>query len=330
MYNAEVTSGQFGSPGIAGGIVPPPSHRYQCKVRKPADFDEFWRGVMAQAAAIPLAPEMVLDPMRSSEDVEVYRVFYDSLDDLRIAGWYCLPASRQEPLPGLLNPPGYKGDPGIPKAWSSKGYAALAVAPRGKVGSNRQFNPGYPGLLTHNIVDRNTYGYKGFFVDAWRGVDFLLSRPEVDSARIGVTGSSQGGGLTITTAAMRPEIKAAAAGAPYLCGFIDAIGLTDTYPYQEINDYLSLHPDSRDDVESTLAYFDGINFADKVLCPVVVNIGLQDNVCPPETGFGVFDAISSPEKRLHPYEGQGHSAGSHVHAAIIDEFLQQYLEPARK
>ena len=94
--------------------------------------------------------------------------------------------------------PGYQMDPPIPKEWARKGYIALSVAPRGKLRSNRQFNPGYPNLLTHNIVDRHTYAYRGFYVDTWRGIDFLLSRPEVEGTRIGVAGSSQGGGLVIT------------------------------------------------------------------------------------------------------------------------------------
>ena len=139
-----------------------------------------------------------------------------------------------------------------------KGYAALSVAPRGKLRSNQQFNPGYPGLLTHNITDRNTYSYRGFYVDAGRAVDFLLGRPEVDAARIGVTGSSQGGALTITTSALRHEIACAAAGAPYLCGFMDSARLTHSYPYQEINDYLRLYPEREEQVRRTLEYFDGI------------------------------------------------------------------------
>jgi cephalosporin-C deacetylase len=188
---------------------------YRSTVRKPDDFDAFWEGVLQQAAAIPLAPEMVLDPLRTSEDVEVFQVFYSSLDHLRIAAWYCRPARQTEPGPAVLFLPGYQMDPPIPKEWARKGYCALSVAPRGKLRSLGQFNPGYPNLLTYNIVDRHTYAYRGFYVDAWRGVDFLLSRPEVDPARLGVTGSSQGGGLAITTAAMRREIRAAAAGAPY-------------------------------------------------------------------------------------------------------------------
>jgi cephalosporin-C deacetylase len=298
---------------------------YQSKARKPDDFDAFWADVLQQASAIPLEAEVVADPLRTSDDVEVFQVFYTSLEHVRVASWYCRPARRAERTPAIMFLPGYQMDPPIPKEWARKGYIALSVAPRGKLRSHRQFNPGYPNLLTYNIVDRHTYAYRGFYVDAWRGIDVLLSRPEVDGTRIGVTGSSQGGGLTITTAAMRPEVRVAAAGAPYLCGFMDATELTHTYPYEEINDYLRLHPESRADVERTLAYFDGINFADRIACPIVVNIGLQDNVCPPETGYALFDRIGARDKQLYPYDGHGHDAGRSRHAAIVDRFFAQHL-----
>ena len=180
-------------------------------VKKPADFDAFWDGVLQQAA-VPLEPEMIPDPLRTSEDVEVFQVFYTSLEHVRIAAWYCRPTRRAERIPAVLLLPGYQADPPIPKEWALKGYGALSVAPRGKLRSNRQFNPGYPNLLTYNIVDRHTYTYRGFYVDSWRGSIFV-STPRGRPDALGVTGSSQGGGLTITTAAMRPEIRAAAAGA---------------------------------------------------------------------------------------------------------------------
>jgi cephalosporin-C deacetylase len=124
---------------------------------------------------------------------------------------------------------------------------------------------------------------------------------------------------------MREEVRAAAAGAPFLCGFVDAIELTHGYPYQEINDYLRLHTGSRHSVEETLAYFDSINFADRIRCPIIVNIGLQDNTCPPETGYALFRAIGSEKKRLYAYDGHGHDAAKHEHTAVIQEFFKEYL-----
>lgn len=300
---------------------------YITKVRKPADIDRFWEDVLAQTARIPLEPELVHDPLRSSSEVDVYQVAYTSLDRVRIAGWYALPKQRDGLLPGLLVVPGYSMEPLVPKLWAAKGYATFSVAPRGKLRSNGQFNPGYPGLLTYGIVDRNTYSYRGFYMDACRGVDFLQTRDEVDGSRLGVTGHSQGGGLSVVVSALRPEIKAATAGAPFLCGFMDALELTDSYPYQEIADYLRLNPGSRQQVEDTLAYFDGINLAHRITCPIIVSVGLQDSTCPPETGYAVFNAIASADKRMYAYDGHGHDANTHQHGAVIDAFLDKHLKP---
>lgn len=300
---------------------------YGTSVVKPADFDEFWADVLAQAAQIPLNATLTPTPLRSTPEVEVFEVHYDSLDNVRIAGWYCLPRQRSQPLPAMVFYPGYISEPTLPKGAAAQGYATFGAAPRGKLRSNQQFNPGYPGLLTHNICDPHTYGYKGFYVDAWRVIDFLLEQPEVDGSRIGIRGSSQGGALTLLVAAMRREVTAASAGAPYLAGTLDAVSLTNSQPYQEINDYLRLHPDHAAAVRATWDYYDCINFADKIQCPILVNIGLNDDVCPPETGYAVFNAIGTTEKKLYPYPGHGHDAGSYQHEAIVEAFFREKLRP---
>ena len=301
---------------------------YVSRVRKPVGFDDFWSDVLTQAAKVRLVPQDVPGApqddggtSRSSRSPTIAWTTFGWPDGTPVRGTG--PTSCRD----CSTFPGTRAIRRCPTPWARLGYAALSVAPRGKLRSNQQFNPGYPGLLTYGIVDRHTYSYRGFYVDAWRGVDFLLSLDEVDPSRIGVTGSSQGGGLTITTSAMRPEVKAAAAGAPYLCGFIDAIELTHTYPYEEINDYLRLHPESRDQVVETLAYFDGNNFAGRINCPIVVNIGLRDNVCPPETGYTLFEAVKSEEKRLYAYDGHGHDAGRAQHQPIVEAFLSKHLNP---
>ena len=302
---------------------------YACRTELPADFGRFWQDVEGQAREIGLAPHLERDRLRSDGEVTVFQAFYTSIDGVRVAGWYCLLADSAGPFPGLLKVPGYKSDPAVPKEWARLGYAALAVAPRGKLRSRSQFDPGYPGLLTHGIVDRNTYSYRGFYVDAWRGIDFLAARPEVDDSRLGVAGSSQGGALSLCTAARRPQVRAASVGAPFLVGMLDAAELTSSYPYREISDYLRLYPERRRQVEETLAYFDCINFAPEVTCPLIMNIGLRDNVCPPETGYAVFREIASRDKHLYAYPDQGHSAGRHEHDQIAARFLAAHLEPNR-
>ena len=307
-----------------------PPEAFQTSTTRPSDFDAFWAAIMAEAATIPLNPTVEHVPFRSTDEVDVFEIHYDSLDHLRVAGWYCVPKVSYvpPPYPALLIVPGYISEPTLPKSWAKLGYAAVGVAPRGKLRSNRRFNPGYPGLLVSNIVDRNTYGYRGFYVDACRAVDFVRGRPEVDTARIGVHGSSQGGALTITTAALRRDaITCAAAGAPYLCGFMDAITLTHSYPFEEINEYLRLHPDREPLVRETVAYYDGINFAPLIRCPTLIYIGLEDDVCPPETGYALYKALSCP-KELHATPHAAHDAGSYWKTPVVSAFLAKHLRPA--
>ena len=299
--------------------------RYRARVTRPADFDPFWERLLETAAGIPLCPQVEHVPMRTTEDVDVFAAHFDSLDDVRIFGWYSVPRDRPGPFPALLYVPGYISDPPLQKAWSKRGYAVLSVAPRGKIGSNAQYNPGYPGLLTHNLADRNTYAYRGFYVDAVRGVDFLLSRAEVNPGAVGVFGSSQGGGLAIVVAALHTQIAAVSAGVPFLCGILESSELTSTYPYYEIRDYLRMHPEQRDAVAETLSYFDGMNFAPRITCPIIVNLGLHDNICPPETGYAVFDALGSSDKRLYPYEKFGHDGGRVQHDPVIEAFFEKHL-----
>lgn len=307
-----------------------PAEQYGTSTTRPADFDQFWDDLLAEAAAIPLNPTLTHLPLRSTAEVEVYEIGYDSLDGVRIAGWYCVPKASflPPPYPALLIVPGYISEPTLPKSWAKLGYAAVGVAPRGKLRSNARFNPGYPGLLTHNIIDRQTYSYRGFYIDAARAVDFVLPRPEVDRSRIGVHGSSQGGALTITTAALRPDVIACgAAGAPYLCGFMDAASLTDSYPYEEINAYLRQHPERAGAVRDTLNYFDGINFAPRIRCPMLVYVGLADDVCPPETGYAFYNALDCP-KTIHAYPDCAHDSGAYWEMAHVQAFLAEHLHPA--
>jgi cephalosporin-C deacetylase len=309
--------------------MPRPSpETHPSTVVKPPDFDAFWSAVLEEADRLPLAPTFEPVPLRSTDEVDVFDVRFTSLDGLRIAAWYCRPAGGGGPLPGLIIVPGYVSEPLLPKAWAAQGYATLSLAPRGKLRSNALFNPGYPGLLTHNITDRNTYGYRGFYADAYRAVDVLLSRPEVDRGRVGVHGSSQGGALTLLISALRREITCGAAGAPYLCGFMDAAALTHSYPYQEINDYLRLYPDRAEAVRETVAYFDIINFADRITCPMLVNIGLEDDVCPPETGFALVKRMTNARVDLQVYPDCAHDAGSAFHARLVAEFLAGHLRRA--
>ena len=301
---------------------------FASSVTRPPDFDAFWDETQARTAEVPLDPRLEPVPLRSTDDVEVFEARYRSYGGLEVAGWYTRPRRYSGPLPGILFVPGYAGEPKLPSDVAAMGYAVFSAAPRGKLRSSGAFNPGYPGLLTHNITDRDTYGYRGFYMDAVRAFDLLAGLPEVDEGRVGVRGSSQGGALTLLVSSLRArQVKAAAAGAPYLCSMMDAASLTRSHPYEEINDYLRLYPERVETVRQVLDYYDIHNFVDRISCPIIVNVGLKDPVCPPETGFAVFRAIGSAEKRLYHYEDCAHDAGSNVgHEKVVMDFMAERLK----
>ena len=289
----------------------------------PDDFDEFWAGVLAELANEPLEATVSHDPLRSNEEVNVYHATYRSLGGVQIFGWYSLPAVGEGPFPAVLVLPGYKSEPAVRRDWGRKGVAALAVAVRGKLPSSAEFNPGYPGLLTHGIEDRETYSYRGLISDCSRGVDFLLSRPEIDPERIFACGISQGGGLTLATAALRPEIKAGVSGYPFLCCYPESRQMLRSYPYDELSCYLRAHPDREATMLETLRYFDGVNFASRIKCPMVVGIALEDEVCPPETSYAAYDRLGG-ERELWLFPDSGHG-NAHDYLGQEAAWLEQRI-----
>ena len=174
--------------------------------------------------------------------------------------------------------------------------------------SSAEFNPGYPGLLTTGLESKETYAYRGVIADCVRGVDFLRSRPEIDPERIFACGSSQGGGLTLITSALRPEIKAGVAGYPFLCCYPEAMAMFRSYPYDELACYARAYPEEEERMLDTLRYFDAVNFAPRIKCPMVVGIALDDEVCPPETSYAAYRALTGhKELWLFPNSGHGNA-----------------------
>jgi cephalosporin-C deacetylase len=249
---------------------------------------------------------------------------------VRIAAWYCRPKPEylEPPYPGLAIVPGYISEPTLPKSWAKLGYAAVGVAPRGKLRSNAQYNPGYPGLLVDRITDRTTYAYRGFYADALRVIDMMTTFEEIDAERIGIHGGSQGGALSLVCSALRPDVIACAAlSAPYLTGFMDSAALTHSYPYEEMNEYFRLYPERVAQVRETLAYFDCLNFAPKIAAPMLLYVGLADDICPPETAFALRERLTC-DVTFHAYEGAGHEAGAHWELPVVEAFLASHLHPA--
>lgn len=163
------------------------------------------------------------------------KVTFESREDFTVTANFYLPKKGQGKYPAVLFLSGHadeaKADSSyvrIPVMLARKGCAVLAIDPI-QQGERRQFfGKNAPGLCDgHNILNRQLLAIGESIADwrVWdgiRAIDYLLSRSEVDPARIGVNGNSGGGTLTAMVAANDDRI-AATAPSCYITTFLNNV-----------------------------------------------------------------------------------------------------------
>jgi cephalosporin-C deacetylase len=242
----------------------------------------------------------------------------------RVYGWYCAPATPGR-HPALLVVPGYGDGPvGPPVGLAKRGYAALAIQIRGHDVENGAYRQ--PArYMTEGIEARESYAYRFIYAHCVRGIDFLASRAEVDAERTGVMGGSQGGGLAVVTAALDRRVRVAAPDVPFLCDFPLAVEVAGS-PYREIADLLKAHPERRPEVLRVLSYFDAMNHAPDVRCPIVVCASLRDRTCPAPTIVATYNRIPGRRKEVYYLPFAGHTT-TPAYGRIRSEFVDAVLQP---
>ena len=279
------------------GVAP---ERIVVNPNPPADFDAYWKQAKSELSRIRPDFKMVLDEGRSTPRHQVYSVEMASFDGVTVRAWYIVP-SRPGRYPAVLNAPGYSVAQDPQRYQTDDDIIYLALDVRGQGRSTDVINPGFgiPGLFGYRIDDPEHYVYKGMYLDCGRALEFLQSRPEVDTARIGVDGGSQGGGLAFASAALYPDIvKACIAVSPYLGDFVNHMRIRDIYR-GELQGHIDRLPGvTWEDVYRTMSYVDTVNLAHRIRCPVLMGTGLFDDDCPSRIGFAVFNNISSPKSYL--------------------------------
>ena len=157
------------------------------------------------------------------DDFIVQNVIYDSRPDFPVSANLYIPKKREGKVPGVIFLCGHAFDGKFSDTYQAvmislcrKGCVVLGIDPIGQ-GERRQY-PYEESLHTvteHNLLGRrmllsgDNFGTWRVY-DAVRGLDYLLSREEVDPARVGVTGNSGGGTLTTLVAGVDDRFTAAA------------------------------------------------------------------------------------------------------------------------
>lgn len=308
---------------------------YRPERSEPADFDAFWAETLATSRAFPL--DAVFTPVDIGlRTFDVYDVTFSGYGGQRVKGWYIRPAGVSTPLPCVVEFIGYGGGRNSPLLWlkwPGAGYATFVMDTRGQ-GSVWSFgdtpdlpdgaNPSTPGFMTQGILNPRTYYYRRVFTDAVRAIEAARSRDDVDSAKIVVTGGSQGGAITIAAAALVPDVAAAMPDVPFLCHFRRAVGLTSAHPYQEIVIYLNAHRTHEQQVFGTLDYFDCLNMTPRIKAPSLFSTALMDETCAPSTVFAAYNHLTAP-KDINVYRFNGHEGGQAVQGEAQIKWLHDIL-----
>jgi cephalosporin-C deacetylase len=234
-------------------------------------FNEYWDAVDAELAALPAQPVRDRIPRRCTADFTGYEVRLTSIGPYRIFGYLSVPTG-EGPFPALLTTPRYGSVNNPPHYNDRLRYVTLTIAHRGQRTADSPYAAAYPGLLTDGITDPESYVYRGIVADCLRAAEYLTGLPEVDTARVAVTGDD----LALLTAARRPVFAALqlTGALLYRGDELHRAGEQSEadYPVAEVGDHLRVHPGDADAVRRTLAFFDAQRHAPAVTAAARVEI----------------------------------------------------------
>jgi cephalosporin-C deacetylase len=239
---------------------------------KPADFDHYWQRTLDELAGCSARPEIELVPLRSTAFATLYGVRLTSLGPYRLFGYLSIPTGAG-PFPAIYYAPKYQSVLEIiPQGTANlqrSAYITFALAGRGQRHSDMPYAAMFPGLLTDGIDDAASYIFRGLTADSVRGLEFLLTRRELDAARVVVVGND----LALITAALHPGATHVVTSPALFFHTAELAPKTQAYPLEEINDYLRSFPAKAAAVYRTLAYYNLQAFAPRLAAKTLLMAG---------------------------------------------------------
>lgn len=279
-------------------------------VALPQDFESFWNNAKRELAQIPMDARMTLLPDRCTEKVNVYHVNIQNYGKSRLYGILCVPKAPGK-YPAILRVPGagiraYNGD----ISTAEKGFITLEIGIHGipvTMDASVYASLGQGALSNYwnyNMDNRDRFYYKRVYLGCVRANDFIDSLPQYDGTHLGVTGGSQGGALSIVTAALDPRVKFLAAFYPALSDITGYLqGRAGGWPHYFDTNNLPFN--NIKEKISTIAYYDVVNFARQLKVPGNYSWGFNDETCPPTSMYAAYNQIKAP-KQLYLALETGH------------------------
>ncbi len=154
--------------------------------------------------------------------------------------------------------------------------------------------------------------------------DYLAKRPEIDSNRLAIMGSSMGSYWGPRVAAAEPRFKALAVSGVCVEPSQYTIFNTASPTFKMNYMYMSGYDDEAafDEFAKTLT-LKGV--AAKITCPYLIVAGEDDELCPIEFVYQLMDEVRSP-KVLVVYEGEKHSIRNPRSRTLIVDWLTDRIQ----
>jgi len=227
-------------------------------------------------------------------------------DSFNIQGWLLSPAKvesgQKYPIvvlihggPSSAEVPEWPASFGMPRAiiaaLSSRGYYVLMPNPRGSYGQGEEFTRA-------NVKDFGA----GDLRDILAGVDAAIKKHPIDPARLGVTGWSYGGFMTMWTVTQTNRFHGAVAGA--------GIANWQSYYGQNLIDQWMIPFFGASVYDDSAVYQKSspIHFIKNVKTPTLVIVGERDAECPASQSYEFWHALKTlgVPTQLIIYAGEGH------------------------
>jgi dipeptidyl aminopeptidase/acylaminoacyl peptidase len=223
-------------------------------------------------------------------------------DGLDVEGWLVYPAhfdpAKKYPMivqvhggPSAGVQPGWPDARSFEMALPARGYFLLLPNPRGSFGQGEAFTAA-------NVKD---FGY-GDWRDILAGVDEAIRVAPVDPHRLGLTGWSYGGYMTMWGITKTNRFGAAVAGA-------GIANLTSYYGQNKIDQWMiPFFGKSVYDDPEVYARSSPLTFIKNVKTPTLIIVGDSDGECPTPQSYEFWHALKTlgVETRLVVYEREGH------------------------
>ncbi len=250
-------------------------------------------------------------------------------DDFEIQGWLLAPRSinpgGRYPLivfvhggPSSVANPRWLDADSLPMSLSRRGYYVLMPNPRGSFGKGERFTRA-------NVKD---FGY-GDLRDILRGVDEVIRTRQVDEDRIGITGWSYGGYMTMWAVTQTGRFRAAVAGAG-ICNWQSYYGQNGIDQWMIPFFGASVYDDP-----AVYARSSPITFIKQANTPTLILVGERDVECPVPQSQEFYHALKAlgVGTQMVVYPGEGHMMLKEEHRRDVVErtigWFEHYLKPRK-